>query len=243
MVNVIKHSIDFYIKNLELIFLFSVAFIIAFLIPVFASLPTFNDAGAIFIRTSSIFTNLNIVSTSVIIAALFFSLLFLSFAIVAINILVRHTRTHTKIKEEVIKGIEHYTSRVFIVLLLYSAIIILVNIATYGYGISGVATAIVGILLLPIFFYAPSAIVIDEHRVLPAIRSGVNFFFKRFDYVFVWLVIAILALTIFDFIFIVLTGTTISRYAMLIFNAFVILPFLVVLQSQMYMKRFAIMRH
>lgn len=243
MTNVLEHSFEFYKKNIELIFLFSIAFILAFIIPVFAPLPTYNDAGGIFIRTASVFANLNIYSASIIVVSVFFSLLFLSFAIVAINILVRHTRTHTKIRDEVIKGIERYTGRVFFILIIYTGILLLVNILFYSYGISGIATSLVGIALMPLFFYAPSAIVIDEHKLRPAIRAGMRFFIKKPSYVLLWVAVAILGITIFDFIFITITGTVISRYLMLIFNGFILLPFLVVLQSQMYMKRFPLLKH
>ena len=90
MVNVLSYSFDFYAKHLRLIMLFSISFLIAFVIPGLAPLPTYNDAGAIFIRTASIFVNLNAISASIIVASVFFSLLFLSFAIVAINILVKY---------------------------------------------------------------------------------------------------------------------------------------------------------
>ncbi|MGC8537381.1 MAG: hypothetical protein ACP5MZ_00125 [Candidatus Micrarchaeia archaeon] len=242
MVNVLSYSFDFYAKHLRLILLFSISFLIAFAIPGLAPLPTYNDAGAIFIRTASIFVNLNIISASVIVASVFFSLLFLSFAIVAINILVKYGRIHTKIRKEIMDGLERYTGGAFAVLITYAIILYLVNIATFSTGHSGLFTYAVALILAPFFFYAPSSIVIDEKPIGRAMASSIKFVIKRFDYFLLWLAIAIVLITLFDFIFIAITGTLLSRYIMVIFNSLFILPFLVVLQSEMYMKRFALLK-
>ncbi len=242
MRTVFGHAIDTYFSNIYLILLCSIPFIIAFLIPAFASFPTFNDAGSVLLRTSSIFLNLNLFTTAIIVIAVLFSLLFLSFAIVAINIVVKHSRTQTKIKSEVIRGLERYTGRVFTILLIATVIIALANILSYNSGYSGIVTAIVALLITPFLFYAPASVVIDEAKLFRAIRAGTKFFTKRFDYFVAWIVIAIVLVTIFDFIFIFATGTLISRYAMLIFSSLFILPFLVLLQSEFYMSRFKLLK-
>ncbi len=207
MRTVFGHAIDTYFSNIYLILLCSIPFIIAFLIPAFASFPTFNDAGSVLLRTSSIFLNLNLFTTAIIVIAVLFSLLFLSFAIVAINIVVKHSRTQTKIKSEVIRGLERYTGRVFTILLIATVIIALANILSYNSGYSGIVTAIVALLITPFLFYAPASVVIDEAKLFRAIRAGTKFFTKRFDYFVAWIVIAIVLMTIFDFVFIFATGT------------------------------------
>jgi hypothetical protein len=242
MVNVLSYSIAAYFKNLKFLLLFSLPFVIAFLIPAFASLPTYNDAGAIFIRTASVFANLNALNASVIAVSVFFSLLFLSFSIVAINIVVKHSRVSIRIKDEVIRGMEKYTSKVFVLLLAFTAIVMLVNIVSYVYGLTAIPTYVAALVLTPFLFYAPSSIVIDDRSVARSIRASLKFFTKRFDYFLLWLAIAIALITVFDFAFIAVSGTLISRYAMLIFNSVIILPFLVLLQSELYLKRFPLLK-
>ena len=242
MANVLSYSFDFYAKHLRLILLFSISFLIAFIIPGLAPLPTYNDAGAIFIRTASIFVNLNIISASIIVAAVFFSLLFLSFAIVAINVLVKYGRIHTKIRKEIMDGLERYTGSTFTVLVAYAVILYLINIASFPIGHSGLFTYAAALILAPFFFYAPSSIVIDEKPISRAMMASLRFVVKRFDYFLLWLAIAIVLITLFDFVFIAATGTLLSRYIMVVFNSLFILPFLVVLQSEMYMKRFALLK-
>ena len=242
MRTVFGHAIETYFSNIYLILLCSISFIIAFLVPAFASFPTYNDAGSVLLRTSSIFLNLNPFTTAIIVIAVLFSLLFLSFAIVAINTVVKHSRTQTKIKSEVIRGLEKYTGRVFTILLIATVIIALANILSYGSGYSGIVTAVVALLITPFLFYAPSSIVIDDANLFRAIRAGTKFFTKRLDYFVAWLVIAIVIITLFDFVFILVAGTALSRYAMLIFSSLFILPFLVLLQGEFYMSRFKLLK-
>lgn len=246
MVNVLSYASSFYVKNLKLILLFSLSFIIALSIPIFASFPTFKDLGGIFIRTASIiqFNGLNAVSVSVIAVSILLSSLFLSFAIVSINVLVKHDRTHTRIKQEVISGLEKYTSKVFFILLAFTSILLITNIASTSYGLlfGGAMTSIVGLILTPFFFYAPSSIVIDENKTTRAIKASLKFFFKRFEYFILWIVLAVVLITFFDFIFITISGQF-SMYIMLIFSSLFIMPFLVVLQSEFYMKKFALLHY
>ncbi len=242
MTSVLEYAIETYFGRIGLILLFSISFVIALAIPIFASLPTYSDIGAIFVRTGSVFANLNAINTAIIIAATLFSLLFLSFAIVAINVIVKHKRTQVRIRHEVLDGIEKYTGRVFMILLLFTFILSVVNLLTYSTGYSGLATAIAGIVFIPLFFYAPSSIVIDERGMIRAMRASAAYLFKRLDYFLMWLALAIVIISFFDFIFIIVSGTLISRYAMLVFDSLFVLPFLIVLQSQMYMKRFALLK-
>ena len=100
---------------------------------------------------------------------------------------------------------------------------------------------VVGLAITPFLFYAPASIVIDDNKITRAIKASARFIVGRFDYFVLWLVIAIALLTVFDFIFIAIGGSVLSRYLMLIVNSLFILPFLVLLQSELYMKRFKLL--
>lgn len=174
------YSLETYRKNARLILLFSLSFLIAFAIPILAAFPTFNDAGAILIRTSSLFYfNLTPLSASVIIIASIFSLLFLSFAIVSINVIVKHSRMHVRVSAEVLKGIEKYTGRIFAVLGLFTLAIFASEVLTYGIKPVGLITAIVGLALTPFVFYAPASIVMEDSRIGRAMKRSAKFFCLR----------------------------------------------------------------
>ncbi|MCL5433519.1 MAG: hypothetical protein M1538_00890 [Candidatus Marsarchaeota archaeon] len=242
MSNILQYAIETYKEHISLISLFSIAFIIAFMIPIFAPLPTYSDAGGVFLRIQSLFINMNAFNTIIIIASAMLSLLFLSFAIVAITVVVKHKRTATKITKEVKNGLEHYTTKVFVILLLFTILFAFISITNYIFKISSLLSSLLILVLTPFFFYAPASIVIDDSRIVHSMNMSVRFFLKRFDYVLLWLVIALLLITIINFILIEVFSTLISIYLMFIINSIFILPFLVVLQDQAYMKRFALLK-
>jgi hypothetical protein len=231
-----------YTNHLQLILLFSFSVLVALLIPVFASLPSYNSIGAIFLRNANLSLGISPVSAVVIIVSTLISLLFLSFAIVAINVIVKHSRTHTKITKEVVMGLERYTGRVFGLLLLFTVIFTALTVSSYIYGFPIWISYIVVLLLTPFFFYAPSSIVIDETRASNAMKKSANFFVKRFDYFVLWLAVAVVLLTALDFIFIAIGGPMLAGYIALVFDSFFVLPFLITLQSESYIKRFGLLK-
>lgn len=243
MTNVLRYAADAYRENLSVILIFSLVMLISFLIPVLASFPTYSDMGGIFLRTATTFTSINTLSITVIIISTLLSLLFLSFAVVAINVAVKHKRTHTRITAEVLRGLETYTGRVFAILLLYTVLVMIVGSAAYLYHVSQLITYAVALILSPLFFYAPSSIVIDDRGLRRAIQSSKKFFLKRFDYFVLWIIVAIALLTVFDLFSIAVGGSGYAGYLMLVFNSIFILPFLITLQSESYMKRFALLKN
>ena len=62
-----------------------------------------------------------------IIVSFLFSLIFISFAMVMINVIVKHSRTRTKVKTAVIRSLERFTGIVFVTLLIYSIIVFAVE--------------------------------------------------------------------------------------------------------------------
>lgn len=243
MPSVIEDTYETYSSNMKLVLLFSIPFIIAFVIPLFAPLPTYISIGGIFLRTASIFTNLNFLGLAVIIVAFFFSLLFISFAFVAISLIVKSRRTRMKIGQRAIKGIEKYIGRVFLVFIIYAIVLSIANIAGYFLGIESLLTGIVGFLGFIPFFYAPSAIVVDDQKVWRAMKNSVKLVAREPQYFILWFVLISIILSIVSVVFIALTGTLWSRYIILILSSLFILPYFVIFQAEAYMKRFPILRH
>lgn len=243
MASVIEDSYETYSSNLNLVLLFSIPFIIAFVIPLFAPLPTYISLGGIFLRSASIFTNLNFLGLAVIIVAFFFSLLFISFAFVAISLIVKSERTKSKIGKRAIQGIEKYIGKVFLVFLLYAIILSVANILGYYLGIEALLTGIVGFFGFIPFFYAPSAIVVDEQKIGRALKNSVKLVVKEPQYFILWFILISVILSVISVVFIALAGTFWSRYIILIISSLFVLPYFVIFQAEAYMKRFAILRH
>lgn len=243
MASLLEDSWETYAKNIRLVLLFSIPFIIAFLIPALTPLPTYVSSGGIFLRSASIFLNLNAISIAIIIVSAFLSLLFLSFAFVAISLIVKAERTFTKHAGSVLHEVEKYTGSVFAVLLAYTFILTLVNILGYFLGLEGILTPVVGFFLFMAIFYAPTAIVIENKRIGPALNQSLKLVSRSPQYFLMWVIVLTFVVSIVDYVVIHATGTLISSYIMLIINSVFILPYFVIFQAEAYMKRFAILRH
>ncbi len=243
MATLIEDAWETYASNIKLVLLFSIPFIIAFLIPIFAQLPTYISSGAIFLRSASIFLNINAESLAVIIVSVFLSLLFLSFAFVAISLIVKARRTFTHNAASVIREVEKYTGRVFAVLLAYTFILVIVNILGYFLGLQEVLTPIVGFFLFMAIFYAPTAIVIDNKRMGAALNQSLELVARSPQYFLMWVLVLVFVVGIADFVAIHATGTLVSSYIMLFINSIFILPYFVIFQAEAYMKRFSILKH
>ena len=243
MANIIMESLSTYTENMRFVLLFSIPFIIAFLIPMFAPLPTYISAGAIFLRSASISMNMSAVSLAVIVIALFISLLFISFAFVAISLIVKAKKTYKNTPTSVLKGIERYISKVFIVLLVYALLLIIANFIGYYIGAEAVLTALVGFIGFIFIFYVPSAIVVDDKRIGRAFKDNMKMMAKLPQYFLLWLFLIIVVVSVLDYILIHITGTIAAEYLMLLINSVFVLPYFVIFQSEAYMKKFPLLKH
>ncbi|MGC8547541.1 MAG: hypothetical protein ACP5MC_00875 [Candidatus Micrarchaeia archaeon] len=243
MANLLEETWRTYLRNIKLVLLFSIPFIISFLIPVLAPMPAYVTAGGIFLRTAGLFININPITLSIIVIAVFFSLLFLSFAFVAISLIVKSERTHTKIATSVLKDTEKYTGRVFILLLFYVFVLFVANIIGYYLSIEAALTAVVGFVLFMAIFYAPTAIVIDNKRLARAIEDSVRFVLRKPQYFVLWFLLIAIVLSVLDYVFVGTFGGVIGSYVLLLVNSLFVVPYFVIYQAQAYMKRFPILMH
>ncbi len=242
MSSLLADSFETYTKNIKLVFLFSIPFIIAFLIPLLAPLPTYVSSGAIFLRTASIFLNISSLGLAVIVISSFLSLLFLSFAFVAISLIVKAERTYTKHMASVLREVEKYTGRVFVILLLYAAVLTIANIVGYFYNVQDILTPIVGFFLFMAIFYAPTAIVIDNKGIGGAISRSVSMVLREPQLFILWFLMIIIVVSLIDLVFIYTTGTIVSGYLLLVVNSLFVLPYFIIYQAEAYMKRFSILK-
>jgi MFS family permease len=243
MGNVIEDSWDTYKTHINLVLLFSIPFVISLIIPLLAPLPTYTSIGGIFLRTTSIFSNADPIVIAVIIVSLFLSLLFISFAFVAISLIVKAKRTKTKNPRHVLWGIEKHTSRVFVILLLYFLMILIANIIGYFMGIQAFLTGLVGFAAFFLMFFAPTAVVIDDKRVVRALKDGFRITMEWPRYFIIWLAMMFLAVSALDYAIIALAGNVLSSYIVLVLSSLFVLPYFVIFQAEAYMKRFHLLRH
>jgi hypothetical protein len=92
-------------------------------------------------------------------------------------------------------------------------------------------------------FYAPAAIVIDDMRPFRAVQASYRHIMKKPMLFLLWLAIALIALIALDAFFIMLKNSIpFARYILLIINSLVLVPFLIVLQTQSYLTKYSILK-
>lgn len=240
---VIPHSIEAFLKNAKLVVFFSVPFLLAFAIPLLSPMPTYISIGATFLRTGSMFIDLTYFDIGLILISSLVSLFLISFAIVSINLLIKSQRTMTNIRTEVIEGIEKYTMTVF---LLYTTALLLslaVLLLFHEYQLDDLATPLFSFFLSLPLFYAPAAIVIDELKPFESMKMSLFMIRRKFLLFVIWLLIGFVLLSVLDEIFILLNPFFIfGRYIVLVLNSLLVMPFLVILQTQSYLTKYTILK-
>lgn len=242
---VIDYSVEAFRKNARLVVFFSVPFLLSFAIPLLSPMPTYVSIGATFLRTGSMFVDLTYFDIGLIFVSSLASLFLISFAIVSINLVIKSQRTMTNIRTEVIEGIEKYTMTIF---LLYSIAVVLslvVLLISYEYQAEGLTTPLFSFLISLPLFYTPAALVIDELRPTEAMKMSLYMIKNKFLLFVLWLVLGFVMLSVLDAVFVFLASSfslSWTRYVMLVLNSLIVMPFLVILQTQMYLTKYTILK-
>jgi len=238
--NIVSYSIGAYFKNIQLISFFAIPALIAFVIPLLVNTPVFSALGGTFLRTGSI-PDTTAADLGVIIIAVLVSLYLASFAMVNINIVIKAQRTGTSIKNEVLKGITGYTLNVFLFFLLGTIALLIIQLLTFELGAQAWLAPILSLIVWMPLFYAPPALVIDELRPFRAAQKSFNMIFSKFPFLLLWLFIAFVLLSAFDLLFLNVLPHKLGSLAVLLVNSLFLMPFLIVLQTQIYLSKYTIL--
>jgi hypothetical protein len=119
-----------------------------------------------------------------------------------------------------------------------------IDVLSYFFGLQGIATPIAGFAIFTVLFYAPTAIVVENKRVGPAIAQSARLVAKEPGYYIAWLALVILVISVLDVALMMLPfGTFLSRYGLLVVNSVFVLPYFVIYQAEAYMRRFPLLKH
>lgn len=236
-----KYAADFYLSRVGIIVIFSLPFILAFLIPALVPAPTYVSLGGVFIRTGSLpeFSPADIIWIGVAYAA---SLFVIADTIVNINIVVRSKRTLTTIKHEVVSAFGTYAARIFA---LYTGILLLlfaVQVLTYESQLRSVIYPLVGFVASFLLFFVPPAVVIDNADLPKAVGLSARMAIRNPHYVLLWAFLMLFILSLLTVIGNFLFVSPFSGYFVLLVNSLVVLPYFTVLQTQMYMEKYPLAR-
>jgi hypothetical protein len=238
---VFKYATDFYMKRLGLIVLFSIPFVFAFLIPVLVAAPTYLALGGVFLRTGSI-PDLSI--TDILLTAIGYAVAVFLIAdtIVNVNIIVRSKRTLTEITNDIAGAMGTHAMRIFYIFTLMLLVLFIAQLLLYD---NPFQTWVYPIFLLAVsyllFFVAP-AVVIDNSDTPTAIRRSAALALRKPRFFIMWTLLAFLSVSLVKVVADFLFSGAFAGYFVLLVNSLIVLPFLIVLQTQMYMEKYPLAR-
>lgn len=238
---VIRNSLHFYTKRLKLIVLFSIPFLLAFAILSLVAAPTYQALGGLFNRTGSI-PELSILDIVLIAIAYILSFFIIADTITNVNLIIKAKRTRNFTTTEVFKAMGIYATRIFYIYTIMLLLIFVIQLAIYDNPLKTWLYPLFTFLLSFFLFFVAPAVVIDGESTAGAISKSINMAMRKPGFILTWAVIGLVLLSalkvLADFIF----PYTISAYIVLFFNSLFVLPFLIVLQTQMYMEKYPLAR-
>jgi len=197
--------------------------------------------GGVFLRTGSLpeFDLPGIVITAIAYAL---SVFVIADTIVNINIIVRSKRTLTSIRHEVVSAMGTYATRIFYISTMALLLMFIAQLLTYDNPFQSWLYPIFVLVLSGLLFFVPPAVVIDNSDTPSAIRRSVEMALRNPHYVLLWILVALISLSIVKVAADAMLSTPYSSYFVLLVNCLVLLPFLTVLQTQMYMEKYPLAR-
>jgi hypothetical protein len=236
-----RYASDFYLNRLNLIIVFSIPFILAFLIPVLVPAPTYTALGGVFLRTGSL-PELSILDIIITAVAYVLAVFIISDTIVNINIIIRSKRTLTSIKHEVFSAMGTYAMRIFYIYTMALLLFFIAQLLTYENPLQPWIYPLFTVVISGLLFFVPPAVVIDNSDTPTAIRRSVAMALRNPHMVLLWILISLLSLSALKLIADLVFSSPFSGYFVLLINSLLLLPFLTVLQTQMYMERYPLAR-
>ena len=240
MQQLLADSWESYVENFRLILFFSLPFLLA--VPVAMLLPNYLALGGAFMRFASVPVDVQLTDIVLMIVGFVISLVLICFALVNITMLVRAQRGLIGIRREWLEAVGKYTSRVFWTFLFITALIMLANIWLFEWGLHDLQGQLIAFVLWLPLFYVPQAVVIDEMGPVKAMAASIRAIGSKPQFFLLWLALGIVALSVVDGIALA-TGMFEARWAVLAVNALVVLPFLTVMQTHAYIRKFTILHH
>ncbi|MFA4946637.1 MAG: hypothetical protein WC607_03830 [Candidatus Micrarchaeia archaeon] len=235
----VVNSVNAYASNFKLISLFSIPFLVSF--PLALLLPNFIAVSGVFLRFDSIIYDLTVESAAMITAALLVSLALFSFAISAVNVIVRHQRTLNRVTSIDFEVIEKSTYKLFFVFLTVFILTLFANFALLEYAAPSfhwLATLFTLIVSFAVLF-APQAIILEEVPLFEALKRGAAVMYTRFQYVVFYVCLASILLLSNAYLFLVLQNSFgWAVYAGVAVNAMILTPFLEVMKAQIFLYKY-----
>ena len=230
------YSVEFFRERHMLVLLFSIPFFFALMIPMLVSAPTFVSLGGVFLRTGSV-PELDFFQVGITIVAYLVSLFIISDSIVNINLLIKSKKTMTKVGSEVVKAMGTYAVTIFLIYTLSVVLMLVLQLLTFDFAYRGIVLPLASMALGILLFFVPPAVVIDGMKPWHAIHSSAAMAVKKLPHLLFWTLLGAFAITVAEFFFLFLPYPF-GVYLTMLFNSVVVIPFLLIYQTFIYMKKY-----
>lgn len=237
MKTIIKYTFKEYKKNIWLILVFSVLFIISMLSLFLAPSPTYISFGGTFLRMGSI-PELTTLDIAAIIGAYMLSLFIFSDAITNINLIIKAKRTLTTIPTEIFTGIYKYALKIFIVYTIAMLLIFAINIATFESPLHSIIYPVLSFIIFIAIFFVPPAVIIDEMDTFRAVQTSVKAILVKWRLVLVWIIAGLTVISFTELVLFAFIPVEIAKYLIIALNGLVIIPLLTIFQTQVYLEKY-----
>lgn len=238
---VIRYSLLFYFRRLKLIFLFSIPFLLAFVLLLIVQAPTYQALGGLFNRTGSI-PELSILDIILIGIAYIVSVFIIADTITNVNLIIKAKRTRNFTSSDVLSAMGKYASRIFYIYTIMLLLIFVVQLLLYENPFKEWIYPLFTFILSFLLFFVAPAVVIDNERTFSAVTKSIDMALKRPGFIVAWTLIGFVLLSFLKVFSDLILPASISPYAVLFVNSLFVLPFLIVLQTQMYMEKYPLAR-
>jgi hypothetical protein len=232
------HAMKLYCEKAGFVLAFSIPFIIALAIPSLVSGPTFISIGGVFLRTGSI-PEISAPEAAVMLFSYLVSMFLIAESIVAITLMVKSKRTLTNPTAEVLGALRKYGVTVFLAYTLAAALILIAQLLTFEFEFRSILLPLLTLLISLGVMFVPQAMVIDGMRLGRAIEESFSVAKKKFADLLLWMLVGALMLTLSELIFLLLPHPF-GSYLVLLVNSLFIIPFLVIYQAHIYMKKYGL---
>ena len=245
-----KNSFAAYWGNFRLISFFSLPFLLSVIVFSFVfPLPNFTALGGIFLRFGSVQHDLAAIDFAVTALSFLVSLFLFSFALASVNVVIRSQRTLNSLTQYEVQRVETATFKLFVLLLAAFLSILVFNLLVSDLQISSAGGKMpIGPLLGSLFsfiislslLYAPQAIAVDDVALQHAISSSIRTIKNQFSLTLFFLALAAVLLILNAWVFQSL-GLSFSRILSAAVNGMILLPFLEVLKTQIYLSKYTLL--
>lgn len=244
--DLLAHAFQSYATHAKLLAFFSIPFLLAF--PLSFLLPNFVALSGTFLRFGSIGRDVSLIDGALILIAFMISLALFSFSLVAINMVVRANRTLSKIGAYELEKIERKTLRLFLVYLFIFVLSLLLNLVLYDVNTGGVRLQpilgpLVTLLLSLGVLYVPQAVVVDDARTWSAVTLSINHMRRQPGQTLFFLLVSGFLLLLITGVFLNVgpwIGAVNARLLSLAVNGLILVPFLEVLKTQVYLAKYTL---